>query len=118
MKPRPTRILVAAALQDAAGTRARPGAIAVRDGRILAAGDPPLLLNDRALEPAAVRSLPDLLILPGLVNAHAHLELTALGPRPYDPTQGFTGWLRNVMAMAAALDRPASAAAGLPAFVS
>lgn len=33
------------------------------------------------------------LLLPGLVNAHAHLDLTHLGPRPHDPAEGFLPWI-------------------------
>jgi len=115
MKRRPTRILVAAAIRDAAGANARPGAVAIRDGRIVAAGEAEAVLNDPALDPAAVRGLPGMMLLPGLVNAHAHLELTAIGPRPYEPQRGFIGWLRDVIASAAKLDRVASAVAGAQA---
>ncbi|MFZ9692221.1 MAG: amidohydrolase family protein [Phycisphaerales bacterium] len=31
-------------------------------------------------------------IVPGLVNAHAHLDLTSLGPRPFDAGAGFKAW--------------------------
>lgn len=33
------------------------------------------------------------LLTPSLVNAHAHLDLTHMGPRPYDPRGGFVGWV-------------------------
>ena len=29
-----------------------------------------------------------------MVNAHTHLELTAIGPQPYDPAGGFVGWVQ------------------------
>lgn len=35
-------------------------------------------------------------LLPGMVNAHTHLDLTAIGPRPYNPEQGFAGWIGMV----------------------
>ncbi|MEM9790684.1 MAG: amidohydrolase family protein [Planctomycetota bacterium] len=35
----------------------------------------------------------DRLLLPAMVNAHAHLELHRIGPRPYDPDAGFAGWV-------------------------
>lgn len=35
-------------------------------------------------------------VIPGLVNAHAHLDLTHIGPRPYDAERGFAGWIDMV----------------------
>jgi aminodeoxyfutalosine deaminase len=32
---------------------------------------------------------PDCLLIPALVNAHSHLDLTHIGPRPYDAAAGF-----------------------------
>lgn len=49
------------------------GAIAVEKGRIVAAGR---LSDLRASHAAPVREFPDCVIMPGLVNAHTHLELT------------------------------------------
>jgi cytosine/adenosine deaminase-related metal-dependent hydrolase len=31
--------------------------------------------------------------IPGLVNAHTHLDLTHIGPRPHDPGDGFVAWV-------------------------
>lgn len=36
-------------------------------------------------------------LIPGLVNAHTHLDLTHIGPRPHDPAQGFAGFAKIVM---------------------
>lgn len=49
---------------------------------------------------AAVRSvsLPRSILLPGLVNAHTHLDLTHIGPRPHDPQQGFIPWIDLIRA--------------------
>jgi cytosine/adenosine deaminase-related metal-dependent hydrolase len=33
------------------------------------------------------------LLIPGLVNAHAHLDLTHIGPRPHNPAGGFEPWI-------------------------
>ena len=78
------------------GADARPGApsetdtVVVREGRVIDAG--PLTLMRRAHgTPAAIHTRPGHLLLPGLINAHAHLELTAIGPQPYEGD--FVGWV-------------------------
>jgi cytosine/adenosine deaminase-related metal-dependent hydrolase len=38
-------------------------------------------------------SRPGCVLIPGLVNAHAHLDLTHIGPRPYEPEKGFMGFV-------------------------
>lgn len=94
MKHAPTTIYRAAAIQDAAGTSARPGSIVVRNGRVIAAGHPDEIPR-RLLGYAEMVDRPQDLILPALVNAHAHLDLTDLGPRPYDGH--FGSWLSQVI---------------------
>ncbi|MCZ4511299.1 amidohydrolase [Streptomyces sp. ActVer] len=69
---------------DAAGTVVPAGAVAVRDGKILAVG-PAAELRAR------YRAADDLdatgcLVLPGLVNAHTHLAMTLLRGRADDVT--------------------------------
>ncbi|MEL7088447.1 MAG: amidohydrolase family protein, partial [Planctomycetota bacterium] len=69
----------------------RPGAVAVAEGRVIDAG-PTIDLERRYLADAAVvRDRPGELILPGMVNAHAHLQLTTIGPQPY--TGDFVSWV-------------------------
>jgi aminodeoxyfutalosine deaminase len=50
--------------------------------------------------PAAVHArellLPSSVIVPGLVNAHTHLDLTHIGPQPHDPTDGFVAWVEMI----------------------
>ncbi|MEM6333406.1 MAG: amidohydrolase family protein [Planctomycetota bacterium] len=53
----------------------------------------------------------DRLLLPRLINAHAHLGLHRIGPRPYDPSRGFLGWvgdLREALRGEAADERAAA----------
>ncbi len=81
-----------AAARDALGTYARPAVVIVEGGRIVAVGHP-----QNTLIPSGVRvvDLPRILVLPAFVNAHAHLDLTAIGPRLYDGD--FAHWLRSVI---------------------
>lgn len=38
----------------------------------------------------------DSVVLPGLINAHTHLDLTVIGPRPHDPAEGFSSWVQQI----------------------
>jgi cytosine/adenosine deaminase-related metal-dependent hydrolase len=86
----------------------RDGWVAVDAGRIVALGGasdaPPLGLADaRATHLRAARfdgqvGPPDTAILPGLVNAHTHLELSYLHGR-VPPRDRFSEWIRDVVAM-------------------
>lgn len=89
------RMYEAGAVCDADRCAARPGSLAVRDRRIVAAGDP-AEVRRLAGEPDDRVELADWLLVPGLVNAHAHLELTDLGPRPY--SGDFIEWVGLIMA--------------------
>jgi cytosine/adenosine deaminase-related metal-dependent hydrolase len=69
--------------------------VPIADGLITIAGD-----FIKAVEPAGSRTpdvdLGNVAILPGLVNAHTHLDLSdARGKMP--PSPDFTGWLRRVI---------------------
>ena len=99
---RPT-VLYAAAVRDAAGVNARPGAVLVQGGAVVAAGEPDSLPAE-LVEQAEVIHRPNDLLLPAMVNAHTHLELTEVGPQPYDPAGGFVGWVRMVHLLAPHLD--------------
>jgi len=94
MKHEKPTIYRAAAVRDAQGACARPGAVAVKHGRIIAAGHPDSLPR-RVLKNAQIVDRPDDLLLPALVNAHAHLDLTSLGPTP-NPGD-FAAWLGHVI---------------------
>ncbi len=64
------------------------GVVGMREGRLLAVGDFPA--RDAI-------DLGDVAIVPGLVNAHTHLEFSAL-PQPLSPGLPFTDWLKRVIA--------------------
>lgn len=72
--------ILAGAAQDALGPPIRPAAIHWRAGEVIAIGSP-----EAVPCPPGARMIerPSHLVLPGLVNAHAHLDLTAIGPKPY-----------------------------------
>ena len=75
------------------------GWVAVRDGRIVAAGAP------ADLPRTSVEDLGRAVILPGLVNAHTHLELASLrGQVP--PAASFVDWVRALFALRRPGDRP------------
>ncbi len=42
--------------------------------------------------------LPDQIIIPPLINAHTHLDLTHIGPQPHNPSEGFVPWLDMIRA--------------------
>jgi cytosine/adenosine deaminase-related metal-dependent hydrolase len=82
------------------GEPVRGGRLAIVDGRIVAAGE---TLADR--EPDL--RLPGAILMPGLVNAHTHLELSYLaGAVP--PSEAFVPWVRTLLAARAAVDEMTS----------
>ncbi len=72
----------------------RPGAVAVQSGRVIATGEADAMRHRYGNDAATVIDRPGDLLLPGLVNAHAHLDLTALGPRPSG--DDFIGWVTTL----------------------
>lgn len=103
----------ALAIVDARGDRASPASLLVEfpeaaDGsrsaqglgmaRVLAAGTPAEVDSHPAATLAPVTSRPRSILIPGLVNAHTHLDLTHIGPRPHDPDAGFVAWVDMIRA--------------------
>lgn len=74
----------------------RPGAVAVSDNRIVAVGTPDAVYKEvRDQGPFTTIDLPDRLLLPALVNAHTHLDLTDIDPVPVE--EDFIRWVDLVM---------------------
>jgi cytosine/adenosine deaminase-related metal-dependent hydrolase len=71
----------------------RAGWVGVEGGRIVARG-----AQDVSPPPVAGHDLGDVALLPGLVNAHTHLELSYLRGE-VEPAPGFVEWIRSVMAL-------------------
>ena len=84
------RLVHASAVIDAEQVH-QPGAMLLEGRSVVAVGSPQDLgqVTDAAFEDRSGQ-----VVMPGLVNAHAHLDLTALGPIPCD--QGFDRWLDRI----------------------
>lgn len=67
-------------------------------GTVLAVGTPEqVAAHPAAKSPELVCLRRDRAVLiPGLVNAHTHLDLTTVGPQPHDPSRGFVEWVEMV----------------------
>ncbi|MGE4198144.1 MAG: amidohydrolase family protein [Phycisphaerales bacterium] len=97
----------APAIADGSGFSASPGSMLLslphprdlwappprRARRVLAVGLPADVARHPAHAGAVVARLPGSLLIPGLVNAHTHLDLTHIGPRPHDADAGFVPWI-------------------------
>jgi cytosine/adenosine deaminase-related metal-dependent hydrolase len=71
------------------------GWLRIRRGRVvdLGAGSPPGRRDDASAIDAA-----DAIVIPGLVNAHTHLEFSDVDP-PLDAAGGLPGWIERVVAL-------------------
>ena len=78
------------AMVDAHGLQS-PGALLIKDGKIAAAGSPQEIGEIKGVTSI---SCPGEVVMPGLVNAHAHLDLTSIGPVGAD--EGFSKWLDHI----------------------
>ncbi len=84
------------------------GAVVVDGERIVAVGRRKDVVKSHA--GAEVRDLGDAVIVPGLVNAHTHLELSYMNGEP--PAGGtFMTWVRDFVARRSQFDGPAAARA-------
>ena len=75
----------------------RDGVVVVDDGRIVSVGP-------RTAEPAS-RDLGNVVLMPGLINAHIHLELSWLRGR-VPPAGKFTDWVKQLVATRGGIERP------------
>ena len=72
------------------------GAVAVQAGRIIAVDRFSELVRTNA--DAQVVDYPDSALMPGLINAHTHLELSHLAYLSQQPSPStFTGWIENML---------------------
>jgi aminodeoxyfutalosine deaminase len=88
--PEPDTLFVASLVVPMIGEPIRSGGVLVRDGRILAVGSAARLA--RARPSARQIDLGRSVLLPGLINAHTHLELSGI-PRSPDRPSSFTDWI-------------------------
>lgn len=88
----------AAAAADGLGAAFAPVSVLLEPARAAGRGSPRVLaaiglpgdVDRHPVAPTATRiHRPGCLLIPGLTNAHAHLDLTHIGPRPYDSQAGF-----------------------------
>src|SRR5437773_5263418 len=87
------RILAAAWVLPVASPPVADGAVVVDGERIAWVGRRVEL--PEAYHGARVRAFPQALLLPGFVNAHCHLYLTAMFGRLRGRADRFTEWLRD-----------------------
>jgi len=87
-------LLCAAWVATMSGPIIPEAAVLIDGGKILAVGPQTDLRKNHP--DATIRDLSNSILLPGLVNAHTHLELSGRHPGP-PPTEGFTGWLGEMI---------------------
>ena len=79
------------------------GGIAIRAGRILDIGDFKQVVG--SYPDAKIIDHPDAVLMPGLINAHTHLELSHLAHLSKEPSpSSFTGWIGHMLAERAKAD--------------
>ncbi len=91
----PGSVLVEARWTEAGGGEPGAGSRVVR-WELLEAGSPGRVDRHPAAGGARRVELGSAVILPALVNAHAHLDLTHIGPRAFESEGGFVGWVEVV----------------------
>ncbi len=77
-----------------------PAGVRAADYRVLAAGpraEVDAILTNRAAASVERIDMPGCTLLPGLVNAHTHLNLTHIGALPFDREAGFLSFVKQVL---------------------
>ena len=98
---RPDMILRARTLVTMAGPPIEHGAVAVEGNRIVAVGHVPDLAW--VYRRAESIDLGDVALLPGLINAHCHLDYTMMR-HAISPPKSFTAWVQRINALKRSLD--------------
>ena len=100
--PAATRLFRARTILPISRPSISDGGLAVRDGEILAVGK----WNDLAKEfPAASREdLGEVILMPGLINAHCHLDYTMMRGSLFGGGS-FSAWIQRLNAMRRSLDQ-------------
>lgn len=92
--------LDAAAIADVPLGIVSPGSLLLRvhpNGvDVLASGVSESMSAPGLPQPDRTVALPDRLLMPALVNAHTHLDLTHIGPIAHDPARGFVPWVEHI----------------------
>ena len=93
-------ILKARTLVTMAGPPLHDGAVVVEDDRIVVVGPVADLVGTTD---GQTIDLGNVALLPGLINAHCHLDYTMLR-RAIDPPKSFTAWVQRINALKRSLD--------------
>ena len=99
--PDATRLYRARHLVTMAAPSIEDGGIAVRDGEILATG--PWEQIRREHPGASCGDLGEMILLPGLINAHCHLDYTMMRGAMFEGG-GFTEWIKRLNSIRRSLD--------------
>ncbi len=100
--PPDIRLFHADGVLDAEGVCKAPGSLLIEDSGdslcVLASGSPAEVTLHPAATDAVRVDCAGTILIPGLINAHTHLDLTHVGPQPYDPVRGrFGDWLAMIL---------------------
>ena len=76
------------------------GAVAIAGNRVVAVGDAAEIMS---AHPGEVTDLGEVVLLPGLINAHCHLDYSMMR-HSIDPPKSFTAWVKRINALKRSLD--------------